>query len=275
MTRTHGVQYGRAMTTTERLTPLKLSQKLQELAVNCRTGREFSSEIEKLGLGLDASDRRALMTSMDKLDFVPSERSSLGDSWLVAEGEPPAINFRGHARHVRHVLYQIVHNVELEPRTNLVQMAGKPKSVNPMHQRLPEFGESARKAQREYEENPGIRIPVSGKRGKAKVITTDMLISERIERRRNAKGYTRSQTAKMLGMDYQRLMKLMKFELKNWKADELLMASEALEIELKDLMKRPQKAVAAPSAYGEGLSGGSPASRTDYRDRGQWEPEHA
>ena len=79
-------------------------------------------------------------------------------------------------------------------------------------------------------------------------------------------------------MDYQRYMKMINNQLRNWKVDEVIMASEALDIELKSLMKRPQKAVTAPSAaYGEGkgLVGGSPATRTDYRDRGQWEPEHA
>lgn len=250
------------MTTTERPNPEMLARNLQELTQNARSGRQFTAGLRDMGLDLEQSDRRALATAMEKIRFD-------GDSWLLEEGESSAINFRGKSRHLRHALFEIFYG-ELEPRTILVQFAGEAGSVNPIHQRLPERGESARRLHSDYQRGQR-KIPVPKRNAPA--TTIDMAIAERIENARKAKRYSRSDTARMLGMDYQRYMKMINNQLRNWKVDEVIMASEALDIELKSLMKRPQKAVTAPSAYGEGLSSGSPASRTDYRDRGQWEPE--
>lgn len=254
-----------AMTTTERPSPSKLVQGLQELAETARTAKEFAAGLRALGLDLETSDRRALATAMEKIRFD-------GDSWLLEEGESAAVNFRGKSRHLRHVLFEILYG-ELETRTILVQFAGKAGSVNPIHQRLPEPGESARRLHRDYQRGQR-KIPVSPRT--SPVTTIDMAISDRIEKARKAKRYSRSFTAKMLGMDYQRYMKMINHQLRNWKAQELFMAASSLDIDPRFLLSSPPQSKTTP-AYGEGkgLVSGSPATRTDYRDRGQWEPEHA
>ncbi|AON97437.1 HTH DNA binding protein [Rhodococcus phage ChewyVIII] len=254
-----------AMTTTERPNPSKLVQGLQELTETARSGKEFTAGLRDLGLDLETSDRRALATAMDKLRFD-------GDSWLLEEGESSAVNFRGKSRHLRHVLFEIVYG-ELETRTILVQFAGKAGSVNPIHQRVPESGEPARRLHRDYQRGQR-KIPVSKR--SAPSTTIDMAISERIENARKAKRYSRSFTAKLLGIDYQRYMKIINNQLRNWKAEELVMAVRSLDIDPKFLLSPPKPSKTDP-AYGEGkgLVSGSPATRTDYRDRGQWEPEHA
>ena len=253
------------MTTTERLTPEMLAQSLQELTKNARSGRQFTAGLRDIGLDLEQSDRRALATAMEKIRFD-------GDSWLLEEGESSAINFRGKSRHLRHVLFEIFYG-ELEPRTILVQFAGEAGSVNPTHQRIPEMGESARRLHRDYQDGQR-KIPIPKRN--APVTTIDMAIADRIENARKAKRYSRSSTAKMLGMDYQRYMKMINNQLRNWKAEELVLAVRNLDIDPKFLLTPPLQPQ-PDSAYGEGkgLVGGSPASRTDYRDRGQWEPEHA
>lgn len=261
--------------TTERSQPHIRAELLETLYLEAANPRHFMETAKENGFGRDHSDRRALATAMSKIDFYGDPKSDAGSDWMVARGENTSINFRGRTRHLRHVLYEIFHDVELPHRQALLQYAGKPKSVNPIQQRLPEFGENPRRHKRQYETSQGTRVKLGLK--PEDVVTVDMAISTKIEFYRIRDKLTRAETARMLAMDYQRYMKLVNYQLKNWKINEVLLASEVFNVDIRRLMERPTKQPKSTLATGEGkgLVGGSPYTKTDYRDSDSWEPEHA
>lgn len=219
------------------------------------------------------SDKRALWTAMSKIEM--GDPCDTGSDWMIIPGESEYVHFRGSPKHVKHVLYMMAAGIELPLGTALIQYAGSPGSVNPLHVRPPGFGETIRSMTRAFnlENEIDTHIPKRAERES----TQDMAFSALVEKARVKARMDRKDAARLLMIPYSRYSKLINLELQNWRLSEVVQAISVFpSITPNEALRKVNRTKEQFAlGEGEGLVGGSPYTKTDYRDSDSWEPEHA